>query len=141
MKKHFHAMLYMSLLIIAGAANANDLSKKVVSLNAVSNEGIQQVTFRDKEGVCHYSGESIIKKQSPSLMSFFSATEKTMLISISSKNCNAKITPVKLYASPDQERLNTSISVFGTSSKTLIPQGSEFYLTEKKTELSWNVKN
>lgn len=132
---------YITLLLTAGSAYAEDSSLKVVNLNSLSHCGIQKVTFRDKSGVCQYSGEAVIKKQSPTLIRFFSASEKTMLISISSKRCNQQVTSVKLYASPDQERLNKSISLLGTSSKILIPQGSEFFLTENKSELSWYEKN
>lgn len=131
---------YMTLLL-NGAAYAEDFSVKVVNLNSLSHSSVQKVTFRAKEGICQYSGEAVIKKQSPSLMRVFSATEKKMLISISSKRCNQQVTAVKLYASPDQERINKSISILGTSSKILIPQGSEFFLSEEKTELSWYEKN
>lgn len=139
--KTFLSMVTCLTLLLTGSVYADDLSVKVVNLNSLSYSGIQKVTFRDKEGGCQYSGEAVIKKQSPSLMSVFSAAEKKMLITISIKTCNQQVTAVKLYASPDQERINKAISILGTSSKILIPQGSEFFLSEEKTELSWYEKN
>lgn len=140
MKKFVSIVTYITLLL-TGSAYAEDISVKVVNLDSLSTSDVQNVTFRDKEGICQYSGEAVIKKQSRSLMRVFSAAEKKMLISISSKRCNQQVTAVKLYASPDQERINKSISVLGTSSKILIPQGSEFFLSEEKTELGWYEKN
>lgn len=140
MKIIFISTLFMSLSIVAGATNANGLSKRVVNLSAVSNQQVQEVKFRDKDGVCQYSGKAYIKKQSPSLMRIFFAKEKAMVISITSKECNSQVSSVELYAAPDQERFNKSISVFGLSSKIFIPQGSEFLLTKEKSELSWYEK-
>lgn len=139
--KIFASILTYMTLLLTGTVYADDLSLKVVNLNPVSDYGVQKITFKDKEGRCQYFGETAIGKQKSSVMRLFSTTEKVMLISISSKRCNDKITSVKLYALPDQERLNKSISVFDTSSKVMIPQGSEFFLTKKKTELSWYVKS